>query len=182
MHSKVLGAFRPLQSVRRGYASSSRQGPGAGKNFLYGGVMIGAASVFGGLVYILAKDMLFQGGAYAVIDDAVAKIEANPQIVQMLGGLPLSVHGYTSNRGRRRPSIHESHMPDGARTMETSFFVQGQHATGKVSLRVVEDEKGNWKERYFAVEIPGHSPQILVQPVVQVDSRPNRWHPLARFQ
>lgn len=181
MYSKVLSAVRPLLSVRRGYASS-RDRPGAGKNFLYGGVLIGAASVFGGLVYILAKDMIFQDGAYAVIDDAAAKIEANPRIVQMLGGLPLSIHGYTSNRGRRRPAIHESHMSDGARTMETSFFVEGRHATGKVSLQVVEDEEGRWKERYFAVEIPGHPLQILVQPAVGVDSHTNRWRPLARFQ
>lgn len=180
MHSKLLAAFRPLRSVRRAYAST-RDRPGPAKNFLYGGVMLGAASVFGGLVYILAKDMLFQDGAYAVIDDAVDKIEANSQIVQMLGGLPLTVHGYTSNRGRRRPAIHESHTADGARTIETSFFVQGQHATGRVSLQVVEDQEGRWKERYFAVEIPGHPAQVLVQPVVQVDTRPERWHPLARF-
>lgn len=181
MQSRLLVAFRPFRSVRRGYASA-RNRPGPTTNFLYGGVMLGAASVFGGLVYILAKDMLFQDGAYALIDEAVAKIEANSQIIQMLGGLPISVHGYTSNRGRRRPAIHESHTAEGARTIETSFFVQGQHATGRVSLQVVEDEEGRWKERYFAVEIPGHPAQILVHPVVQLDSRPDRWHPLARFR
>lgn len=178
---RTLGAIslvRPL-ILRRKYSSHAR--PSRAKNFVYGGVMLGAASLFGGVMYILVKDMLFQNGAYAVIDNAVGKIETNPQIVQMLGGLPISVHGYTSNRSRRRPAIHESFTAEGARCLDTSFFVQGQLATGKVSLQVVEDEDGKWQERYFAVEIPGHPPQILVQPPPIQLQRPGGWHPFGRF-
>ena len=167
-----------LRHARRGYGSGR---PGGARNLLYGGVMVGAASVLTGLAYLLAKDMLFKGGAYQVIDDAVRKIEANSHLVQLLGGLPLSVYGHATARSRRRPAVHESLLEDGARCMEASFFVEGQHAVGRVHLQMVEGEDGLWRERYFAVEVPGHPVQVLVQPAAQPAARPSGWSPFNRF-
>lgn len=172
---RLAGSLRP---ARRGYGSGR---VGGTRNLLYGGVVVGAASVLTGLAYLLAKDMLFTGGAYQVVDDAVRKIEANSHLVQLLGGLPLSVHGHATARSRRRPAVHESLLEDGARCMEASFFVEGPHATGRVHLQVVEGEDGLWRERYFAVEVPGHPVQVLVQPAAEAAARARGWSPFNRF-
>lgn len=135
----------------------------------------------------MGKDLLFPGGTYDVVDKAVQKIEANPQLVQMLGGLPLKVYGHTGHRSRRRPAVHQSMMPDGARCLEASFFVEGPSGThGQVSLQLVEsasDGGAEWKERYFAVEVEGFPPHILVQPLPSVVKHQSRqgWHPFNRL-
>lgn len=177
MISRLRAIGRPILCARRAYSTGR---PGKGKSFLYGGVMLGAASIFGGLVYILAKDMLFQTGAYAEIDRAVDKIRGNSHLVQLLGGLPISVHGYTGNRGRRRPAVHEYHDAQGARCMDLSFFVQGQLETGRVSLQLVEAEGKEMEPRYFSVEIAGQPLQVLVQPP-HMHAEPRRPSPFQRL-
>lgn len=127
---------------------------------------------------------LFPGGTYDVIDKAVEKIEANPQVTQMLGGLPLRVYGHTGNRGRRRPIVQESFLPDGSKALESSFFVEGPGGVrGQVSLQMQETEEGGWRERYLAVEIAGFPTQILAQPPAQSLKPLNRptWSPFSRF-
>lgn len=134
-------------------------------------------------MYLLAKDMLGTSSVYRAIDEAVERIEANPTVVQLLGGLPISVHGHGGSGvgGRRRPAIRESFTPEGARCLEASFFVEGQQNTGQVSLQAIEDEDGIWRERYLAVQVPGHPLQILIQPPAEQAPRPTGWRPLERL-
>ena len=174
----VLHSHRMIN--RRTFASGR---PSKATNFLYGTVFLGAASVFGGLMYLLGKDLLGTTSVYTAIDEAVERIEGNPHAVQLLGGLPLSVHGHGGGRGggRRRPAVRESFTAEGARCLEASFFVEGQQGTGQVSLQTVEDEQGRWRERYLAIQVPGHPLQVLIQPPAEPIQRPSGWRPLQRL-
>ena len=81
--------------------------------------------------------------------------------------------------------MHESLMADGGRSLETSFFVEGPSGVrGQVSLQLVEGEEAVWKERYFAVEVEGFPPQVLVQPPAPLprqQQQPPGWHPFNRL-
>lgn len=134
-------------------------------------------------MYLLAKDMLGTSSVYQAIDDAVERIEANPTVIQLLGGLPISVHGHGGSGvgGRRRPAIRESYTANGARCLEASFFVEGQQTTGQVSVQAFEDENGGWKVQYLAVQVPGHPLQVLIQPPSEPVARLTGWRPLERL-
>lgn len=173
-----------LNSISRRRNSSYRR-PIRPLNIIYGGIILGATGVFGSLLYFLAQDMLSESGTYKMIDQAVHRIEDDPRLIQMLGGLPLAVHGYNTlgsngRAGRRRPIIHETYSPaTGAKQLETSFFVKGPIETGRVIIRMVEDEAGGWKDQYFSVEIPGQPPYFLVRPPSQPS--PMQRSPFKRF-
>jgi len=84
-------------------------------------------------------------------------IQSDKQLVDELGGLPLTVHGYGdgSPGRRRRPVFKESFGADGRRQVHSSFFVKGERGEGKVFLEAYEDEQGRWKEKYLSVELTG---------------------------
>jgi len=83
---------------------------------------------------------VFEGGIYPVIETAVHRLESNPDLIQLLGGLPLTVYGSAGSRGsRRRPVVNNGFLEDGRKMMETNFWVEGGAGVkGQVYLQVVE--------------------------------------------
>lgn len=132
----------------------------------------------GGVGYLLAKELW---GTYPLVDEAVALIRDDPALQGSLGR-QLSVFGPGDGR-RRRPLVHTSLGPDGRQLVEASFYVQGEQGTrGRVSLRAMEREPGQWEKQLLAVDIPGHPTHYLIRSTpLRVRSAPSGWNPFSRW-
>lgn len=149
------------------------------RNGFYAAVLGGTLCIFGGVGYLLGKELFGGGATYPLIDEAVALIEQDKQLIKALGPAPLSIFG-TSDGRRRRPAVRKDLSADGRQLVEAQFYVKGDQGRGKVHLRVAEQEDGQWEKQFLTVELPGHPPYFLIK------SRPANnsiggWNPFSRL-
>lgn len=138
--------------------------------------------VLGGAGYILAKELLFPGGAYSLIDDTVRRLEGNEEVRRLVGpadkfavyGVGDGVHSI-----RRRPMVQKRIGDDGRTIVDAVFYIEGSTSKAKVTVEAAEREDGGWEDKYLAVDVPGMPTKILVQPVIRL--RQNSWNPFNRF-
>lgn len=87
---------------------------------------------------------------------------------------PLKVYGQANNYGRRRPHVSTRLLEDGKTVVhDATFFVEGSNGPsrkGKVTLQLVEEEKGKLRERFLAVDLAGEGRVVLIEPPRPVSS------------
>ena len=140
------------------------------KTIGYAGLFGGTVAAFGGIIYTLYTELQGTSGTYPMLQRAVSLIEADPKLMASLGSArgPLKVYGQANNYGRRRPHLSSRLLEDGkTHVHDATFFVEGSNGPArkaKVTLQVVEEEKGKLKERFLAVDVPGEGRIVLIQP------------------
>ncbi len=149
------------------------------RNGFYAVVLGGTLCIFGYVGYVLAKELVSPNGSYYIIDQTVKKLESDPETCEHLGGPPFQIYG-TSDGRRRRLNTNQQILEDGRKQVNAVFWIEGGLRRAKVTVNVVEDEDGGWRERYLATEVPGEVPRILVRPVEEI-KRSSVWNPFSRW-
>ncbi len=126
-------------------------------------------AAFGAILYTLYSELQGSSGTYPMLQRAVTLIESDPKLMSSLGADkgPLKVYGQSNNYGRRRPHLTSRLLEDGrTHVHDATFFVEGSNGPArkaKVTLQVVEEERGKLKERFLAVDVPGEGRIVLIQ-------------------
>ncbi|XP_021070448.1 mitochondrial import inner membrane translocase subunit Tim21 [Mus pahari] len=127
----------------------------AGRNVSYLAVVLFGASIAGGLLYTIFKELFFSSSPNIIYGKALGKCRTHPEVIGVFGE-PLKGYGEMSRRGRRQHVRFSEYVNNGLKRIHVKFYIAGSEPgkEGTVHAEVEENPgSGQFEFRYIFVEV-----------------------------
>lgn len=160
-HGSVLMQFAGTKKEEPKQLTVGAKVAQAGKDVSWVMVIIGGFAITGFLLWSIGSEFFSGSSPSTIFTKALKRVKNDPQVVEALGE-PITGHGETTGRGRRRDIAYQEYEVEGATYMRVKFYVDGSRRKGTAHLDLKKNDQGKYECRFLFVELKGYPSQTIV--------------------
>ncbi|XP_065914287.1 mitochondrial import inner membrane translocase subunit Tim21-like [Dysidea avara] len=127
----------------------------AGKDTSYFLIICVGFGITAMLFYYTFRELFSSNSVQSLFSVALKRIKADGKCKAILGE-PISAHGETSGRNRRRFISHQEYIVEGEEYMRMQFYVSGSKQQATAHLDVKKNARGKYVCRFLFLELTGY--------------------------